>query len=63
MNAEMYKFYNENADFKDYVDKCIKTYGKDLDAVFDLKITGEYMNYILKYGKKEENNGGKEERE
>lgn len=50
MNAEMYKFYTENADFKNYVDKCVSTYGKDVNAVFDLAITKEYMRSLQKGG-------------
>ena len=49
MDVEMYKFYTENSDFKEYVDKCMTTYNKnDVDAVFSLRITKEYMKYLKK---------------
>ena len=50
MNAEMSKFYAENADFKEYVDKCATTYQKDVSEVFELSITKEYMKSLQKGG-------------
>ena len=46
----MYRFYHDNISFKDYVDKCVQTYGKGIEDVFKLKITGEYMESLQKGG-------------
>ena len=46
----MFRFYHDNQDFKDYVDKCVATYGKDIEDVFNLKITQEYMESLQKGG-------------
>lgn len=48
MNNEMLKFYNENKDFKEYVDKCVKTYGKDVDYMLSTPIAKEYYEYLRK---------------
>ena len=39
---EMLKFYNENEDFKRYVDECVKAYGKDVDHMLEQGITEQY---------------------
>lgn len=47
---DLFKFYNDNADFKSYVDKCIKTYGGDIPYVLAQPITKEYYCYLNKIG-------------
>ena len=43
---ELYKFYEENKDYKDYVDKCVKTYGKDVDFMLRTPIAYEYYKQL-----------------
>lgn len=47
---EMLKFYNENEDFKNYIDKCVKTYGKDVDHMLEQGITEQYYLSLQKNG-------------
>lgn len=47
---DLIKCYNENKDFKDYVDKCVKTYGKDVDHMLRQPITDQYYQYLNKIG-------------
>ena len=42
------KMYEENADFKEYVDKEVAKYGYSLEKVLELKIVQEYADYLLK---------------
>lgn len=43
---EMYKFYCENQDFKTYIDKCVKTYGKDVNYMLSMPISREYYKQL-----------------
>lgn len=43
---ELYKFYLKNEDFKDYIDKCVKTYGKDVDFMLRTPIAYEYYKQL-----------------
>ena len=38
-------------DFRDYVDKCSKTYKKSIDEVLELATTTEYALYLLNKNK------------
>ena len=42
--------YATNADFREYVDKCTKTYRKSIDEVLDLATTAEYALYLQNKG-------------
>lgn len=44
--TELRKFYEVNEDFKDYVDKCVKTYGKDVDFMLRTPIAYEYYKQL-----------------
>ena len=43
---EMLKFYEQNEDFKDYIDKCVKTYGKDITFMLSTPIAYEYYKQL-----------------
>ena len=47
---EMIKFYDTNADFKRYVDECVKTYGKDVHHMLQQGITEQYYLSLQKGG-------------
>ena len=49
--TELRKFYEVNEDFKEYVDKCVKTYGKDVDYMLRTPIAYEYYKQLI--GKKD----------
>ena len=38
--------YSTNKDFREYVDKCAKTYRKTVDEVLLMKTTTEYALYL-----------------
>lgn len=40
-------FYNNDKDFKEYVDKIIKTYGWTLDKALQSPITENYYKYLI----------------
>ena len=44
--TELRKFYEVNEDFKDYVDKCVKAYGKDVDYMLRTPIAYEYYKQL-----------------
>lgn len=44
--TELRKFYEVNEDFKDYVDKCVKAYGKDVDFMLRTPIAYEYYKQL-----------------
>lgn len=43
---ELRKFYEVNEDFKNYVDKCVKAYGKDVDFMLRTPIAYEYYKQL-----------------
>lgn len=43
---EKLKFYEENADFKQYIDKCVQTYGKDVSYMIQTPIADEYYKSL-----------------
>ena len=43
---EMFKFYCENKDFKEYIDKCVKTYGRDVNFMLSTPIAYEYYKQL-----------------
>ena len=47
---ELYKFYQTNDDFKDYIDKCVETYGKDVDYMLRTKTAEEVYKEMQKGG-------------
>lgn len=49
---EMYKFYCENQDFKTYIDKCVKAYGKDVNYMLSMPISQEYYKQLKEREKK-----------
>ena len=51
---DLLKCYETNDDFKKYVDKCVKTYGRDVDYVLRQVITKQYYQYLNKVGEYDE---------
>ena len=47
---DMLKCYETNDDFREYVDKCVKTYGNDINHVLKQPITEQYYQYLNKIG-------------
>ena len=47
---KLIKCYDTNEDFKTYIDKCVKTYGKDVDYMLDTPTAQQYYLYITKQG-------------
>ena len=43
---ELLIFYEKNKDFRDYIDKCVKTYGKDINYMLQTKTAQEYYQYL-----------------
>ena len=43
---EMLKFYENNEDFKNYIDRCVQTYGKDVDFMLRTPIAYEYYKQL-----------------
>lgn len=50
-NNELLKFYEQNEDFKTYIDKCVKTYGKDVDFMLHTPIAYEYYKQLKEKSK------------
>ena len=44
---ENQQFYKNNADFKQYVDRCVKTYGKTVEFMMQTPIADAYREGIL----------------
>ena len=44
--SELKDFYNSNADFKEFVDKCMRTYSWTLEYALSSPITKNYYNYL-----------------
>lgn len=42
----MEEYYKINKDFKEFVDKCMKTYNWSLDRTLESPITKEYYKYL-----------------
>ena len=40
------QMYSTNEDFRNFVNKCAKTYNKTVDEVLQMKTTKEYAAYI-----------------
>ena len=47
---KLIKCYDTNEDFKTYIDKCVKTYGKDVDHMLEQGITEQYYLSLQKDG-------------
>ena len=52
--------YQEDGDFKRYVDRCSVSYGKSLDEILDSPITWEYYISLQKGGCNEKHEYGKQ---
>lgn len=46
--------YSTNEDFRNFVDKCAKTYKKTVDEVLQMQTTKEYAAYVRNRYKDEE---------
>jgi hypothetical protein len=44
---ELLTLYNNNQDFKQYIDKCCKTYNKNVDYMLQTKIAESYYQYLI----------------
>lgn len=58
LHQELEDYYNTDEGFKDFVDKCAKTYNKDKDMILRYPITAEYYKDLKK--RKEEKKTKKE---
>jgi len=52
---ELIKFYENNKDFKKYIDECVKTYGKSVDYMLQTRIAESYYEYLKEETEKNEN--------
>ena len=52
MSEELYTLYQEDADFREYVDKWAKNHDLSIYEVFRFNILSEYAKYV-----REKNNG------
>lgn len=43
---ELKRFYKENADFREYVDRFVKSRKSSVDEVLSLVVTQEYAQYV-----------------
>lgn len=50
MDNEMYQFYQNNEKFKDFIDDCVKTYGKDVPYMLETKTAQEVYKEMQKGG-------------
>lgn len=50
---DLLKAYENNTDFRQYVDKCIKTYGKNIYVTLRQPIILNYYKYLNKLGEYE----------
>ena len=41
------EYYRTNKDFKEFVDKCMKTYNWSLEKALESPITKEYYKYLI----------------
>lgn len=48
---ELREFYETNEDYKNYIDKCVKTYGKDVDFMLRTPIAYEYYKQLKEKSK------------
>ena len=47
---DMKKCYDSNDDFKQYVDKCSRTYNCTIEDILQRPITSQYYQYLNKVG-------------
>ena len=52
---ELLLFYQNNKDFKRYIDECVKTYGKDIDYMLQTRTVESYYEYLKEETEKNEN--------
>lgn len=50
---ELLLFYQNNKDFKRYIDECVKTYGKDIDYMLQTRTAESYYEYLKEETKNE----------
>ena len=50
MENELYQFYMKNSDYRDYIDKCVKTYGKDVQYMLETPIAKEVYREMQEGG-------------
>lgn len=48
------QMYSTNEDFRNFVNKCAKTYNKSIDEVLEMKTTREYAAYVSNHTKNDE---------
>ena len=54
MIDNMKAFYQQNKDFRRYIDECAKTYGKTVDYMLATRTAEEYYRSLQKGGCNEE---------
>ena len=47
---EIYKFYMTNQDFKDYIDDCVRSYGRDVHYMLETPIAKSVYREMQKGG-------------
>lgn len=47
---ELRMLYRDNADFRRYVDACVRSYGHDVDYALESPIVVEYARSLMKGG-------------
>ena len=45
--SDLKEFYYKNADFKDFVDRCMRTYNWTLEFALSTPITKNYYEYLI----------------
>lgn len=48
LKMNLMKMYEENEDFKEYVDKVMAKHDYSLEKVLELKLVQEYADYLMK---------------
>ena len=52
---ELMLFYQNNEDFKRYIDECVKTYGEDVNYMLKTKMAESYYQYLKEEMENKEN--------
>ena len=50
---ELRMFYEQNKDYKRYIDECVKTYGRNVDYLLSTPIAEEYYKYLKENERKD----------
>ena len=56
MDNEIYQFYLNNEKYREFIDSCVKTYGKDVPYMLETRTAKEVYKEMQKGGCNEEKN-------